>query len=94
MKLPSTILLLALFAFSTVSAAENPLIRGSPRKLSKPEPKTGRNPKGNGCSSYADSDECGANLKGANPDEDGCCWKGDGFSGNGWKCGNAGDIDC
>ena len=44
MKLPSIILLLALFVFSTVSAAENPVIRGSrelrtegkPRKLEKP----------------------------------------------------------
>jgi hypothetical protein len=35
MKLPSTILLLALFTFSTVSAAESPLIRGS-RELGKP----------------------------------------------------------
>ena len=102
MKLPSTILLLALFVLSTASAAENPLVRGSrelgaegkPRKLKKPttmgkpskSAKDPANHPGKGCAGREDKEACVADSA--------CCWKGENMKGNGYLCGDIGQDYC
>jgi len=106
MKLLSTILLLSLSVFSTVSAADNPLIRGSrelradegkARKLEKPTT-TGKpvpEPKDpEDHPGYETFKGCGRHYEMAYCDQDPlCCWKGDSMNGNGYLCGEIGQCE-
>ena len=103
MKLPSTILLLALFVVSTVSAADNPLFRGSrelraegkPRKLEKPSTKGKPIPIPKDPAGHPNQiSGCGRHYEEGCDLDPLCCWKGESMNGNGYLCGEKGLEEC